>query len=250
VNEPLRSEVGAPDANEEYFVYQTLVGAWPLDPERLLAYMEKAMREAKVNTSWTDVNELWEAGVKTFCLGLYEHRPFLEDFEPFVDRVRREGSVAALGQLVLKLTAPGVPDIYQGDELWALSLVDPDNRRPVDWGERRRVLDDLLAGDPPTAETIKMFVIQRVLELRARRPELFAGAYEPIDAGPRVCAFVRGGEVLVAVPLFVGWQESTLQDVPAGRWRDVFTGDDRETGGGLLARRLFSRYPFAVLERV
>jgi (1->4)-alpha-D-glucan 1-alpha-D-glucosylmutase len=249
VNEPLRSEVGAPDANEEYLIYQTLVGAWPLEPERLLAYMEKAMREAKLNTSWTEVNELWEAGVKTFCLGLYEHRPFLEDFEPFADRVRREGSVAALGQLLLKLTVPGVPDIYQGDELWALSLVDPDNRRPVDWGERRRVLDGLLAGDAPNAETIKMFVIQRVLDLRARRPEPFAGSYEPIEAGPRVCAFTRGGDVLVAVPLFVGWQEATLEAVPAGRWRDVFTGEEREsTGGGILARRLFSRYPFAVLE--
>jgi (1->4)-alpha-D-glucan 1-alpha-D-glucosylmutase len=250
VNEPLRSEVGAPDANEEYLIYQTLVGAWPLEPERLLAYVEKAMREAKVNTSWTDVNELWEAGVKTFCLGLYEHRPFLEDFEPFADRVRREGAIASLGQLVLKLTSPGVPDIYQGDEMWALSLVDPDNRRPVDWEERRRALDALLAGDPPNAETLKLHAIQRVLDLRARRPEAFAGSYDPLEAGTRVCAFARGGEVVVAVPLFVGWQEATFE-LPAGRWRDVFTGDERESDGSALpARRLFSRYPFAVLERL
>jgi (1->4)-alpha-D-glucan 1-alpha-D-glucosylmutase len=159
--------------------------------------------------------------------------------------------VAALGQLLLKLTAPGVPDIYQGDELWALSLVDPDNRRPVNWGARVRALEGLLAGDPPDAETIKLFLIQRVLDLRARRPEPFAGSYEPVESGPRVCAFVRGGEVLVAVPLFVGWQEASLEGVPAGRWRDVFTGEERESdGGALLARRLFARYPFAVLERV
>jgi (1->4)-alpha-D-glucan 1-alpha-D-glucosylmutase len=249
VNEPLRSEVGAPDANEEYFIYQTLVGAWPLEPERLLAYVEKAMREAKVNTSWTEVNELWEAGVKAFCLGLYEHRPFLDDFEPFADRVRREGAVAALGQLVLKLTSPGVPDIYQGDELWALSLVDPDNRRPVDWDERRRALDALRAGEAPSIETLKMFAIQRLLDLRARRPEPFAGSYEPVEAGTRVCAFLRGDDVLVAVPLFVGWQEATLA-LPEGRWRDVFTGEERTSDGHAMpARRLFARYPFAVLER-
>jgi (1->4)-alpha-D-glucan 1-alpha-D-glucosylmutase len=250
LNEPLRSELGAPDANEEYLIYQTLVGAWPLEPERLIAYMEKAMREAKVNTSWIEPNDLYEAGVKVFCLGLYEHKAFLNDFGRFTHRVLYEGERAALGQLLLKLTSPGVPDVYQGDELWFLALVDPDNRRPVDWDERRRLLAELKSGAEPRQETMKLFVLTRALDLRARLPYAFADTYEPVEAGASVCAFVRGDEVLVAVPLGSGWQESTLEDVPAGTWRDVFTGEERDLDGPVRAASLFERYPFALLERV
>lgn len=249
LNEPLRLG-GAPDANEEYLVYQTLVGAWPLEPDRLVAYVEKAMREAKVNTSWVEPNETWEEGVKCFCRALYDHRPFLEDFEPFVERVVRAGERSALGQLVLKLTAPGIPDVYQGDELWFLALVDPDNRRPVDWDTRRRLLDELEAGALPRHETMKLFVILRALDLRARRPEAFAAGYAPLEAGPHVCAFLRGGDVVVAVPLAVGWEADGVEGVPPGRWRDVFTGGEREADGAVTARSLFGSYPFALLERV
>jgi (1->4)-alpha-D-glucan 1-alpha-D-glucosylmutase len=201
VNEPLRS--GAPDANEEYFLYQTLVGAWPLEHDRVIAYVEKAMREAKTNTSWLEPNAAWEDGVKSFARALYDHQPFRASFDPFVERVAELGERIALAQTLLKLTCPGVPDVYQGDELWSLSLVDPDNRRPVDWDAHRRALAELQAGAPPTRETAKLFLIWKTLALRARRPEAFAGAYEPLEAED-VCAFTRGGEVLVAVPLRPG----------------------------------------------
>ncbi len=211
LNERLRMGGGGPDRVEEYLLYQTLVGAWPIELERIEGYMEKALREAKRNTSWVDQNEEWEGGVKRFCRALYEHRPFLADFEPFVERVAAEGEQSALGQLVLKLTSPGVPDIYQGDELPYRALVDPDNRRPVDWERRGRAL----AAGPEG----KQLVIQRLLDLRARHPEAVAGAYEPLDAPPGVCSFARGGEVAVAVALRAGTR-ATL-DAPGPGWRDV-----------------------------
>ncbi len=123
---------------------------------------------------------------------LYSERAFLDEFEPFAAQVAEAGDRAALGQLVLKLTAPGVPDIYQGDELAYRALVDPDNRRPVDWQWRQAMLRRLMGGSPPTGETRKLFLILRLLGLRARRPEMFlGGAYEPLEAGPEVCAFLR-----------------------------------------------------------
>jgi (1->4)-alpha-D-glucan 1-alpha-D-glucosylmutase len=201
INEPLRGD--APDANEEYLIYQTLVGAWPLEPERLEAYLEKALREAKTNTNWLEPNARWEGEVKAFARSLYDHEPFRTSFDPFAERVAELGERIALAQTLLKLTCPGVPDVYQGDELWNLSLVDPDNRRPVDWEARRRVLAELQAGAPPTRETAKLFLIWKTLALRSRRPEAFAGAYTPVEA-EAVCAFTRGGEVLVAVPLRPG----------------------------------------------
>ena len=129
-----------------YFIFQTLVGAWPIEPERIEAYMEKALREAKRTTNWIEPDEAHEAAVKAFCRALYEHEAFLADFEPFADEVARAGERAALGQLLLKLTVPGIPDIYNGDELRSLSLVDPDNRRPVDWDARREALAALSDG--------------------------------------------------------------------------------------------------------
>jgi (1->4)-alpha-D-glucan 1-alpha-D-glucosylmutase len=179
------------DPNEDYLLWQTLVGAWPLERERLEAYMEKALREAKVNTSWIEPNEVHERRVKEAIRRLYDRLP--EDFEPFAGRVAEAGRHAALGQTLLKLTVPGVPDIYQGDELETLSLVDPDNRRPVDWELRRRVL----AWEEPS----KLLLIRRTLALRARRTEDFEGSYEPLDEGPDVCAFRRGDGVAVVVPL-------------------------------------------------
>jgi (1->4)-alpha-D-glucan 1-alpha-D-glucosylmutase len=193
VNEGLRTG-GAPDPNEEYLIYQTLVGAWPIEPERLEAYLEKALREAKVNTNWLEPDTEWEGAAKRFAHALYGHADFLRTFEPFVERVAQLGERIALAQTLLKLTCPGVPDIYQGDELWNLNLVDPDNRRAVDWRLRESLVDRT-----PTRETAKLFLIRSTLELRAQQPEAFAGAYEPMEAGPGVCAFLRGGEVLVAV---------------------------------------------------
>ncbi|HEX3834788.1 MAG TPA: malto-oligosyltrehalose synthase, partial [Solirubrobacteraceae bacterium] len=129
----LRSADGAPDDLERYFLFQTLAGAWPIEPERIEGYMEKALREAKRNTNWVDQNGAWESAVLEFCRALYSHEGFLAEFEPFVARLTRLGEAVALRTVALKLTSPGVPDIYQGDEMPLLALVDPDNRRPVDW---------------------------------------------------------------------------------------------------------------------
>jgi (1->4)-alpha-D-glucan 1-alpha-D-glucosylmutase len=226
LNEPLRSG-GAPDPVEEYFLYQNLVAAWPIEPERLEAYMEKAMREAKRNTSWAEVNEDWEARVKAFARALYDHRPFRDSFDPFAARVAEAGERAALAQLLIKLTAPGVPDIYQGDELVSLSLVDPDNRRAVDWERRRELLAAVRNGSAPdTPDTRKLRLITKALELRAERPEAFAGSYEPIDAGDRAIAYVRGGEILVAAELFPGGADAVV-DLPSGRTRLADVLDDR-----------------------
>ncbi len=238
------STIVGPDTVERYFIFQTLVGVWPIEIERLEAYVEKALREAKRTTNWIEPDTAHEDRVKAFCRTLFEHRPFLADFEPFVAEVARVGERAALGQLLLKLTVPGVPDIYQGDELLALSLVDPDNRRPVDWARRRELLEQVRHGAPPTEETRKLWLIVRALTLRARRPGPFEGAYTPVDAGPDTVAFLRGDDVLAAVALR---GEGAPVDVPAGTWRDVLAGGERRLGG---PAELFDDSGLALLERV
>jgi (1->4)-alpha-D-glucan 1-alpha-D-glucosylmutase len=240
----------APDAVEQYFLFQTLVGAWPIELERLQRYMEKALREAKRNSAWVDGDPEWEASVRRFVRDLSAHPPFLERLEPFVARVDELGWRASLRQVALKLTVPGVPDIYQGDELPYRALVDPDNRRPVDWDWRQAMLRRLMGGAPPDRETWKMFLILRLLGLRARRAEVFAsGAYEPLAAGPDVCAFLRGQQVLVAVALGNAPHAGELT-VPAGRWHDLLRGDERELDGRQPLAGLLDEHGIAVLERV
>jgi (1->4)-alpha-D-glucan 1-alpha-D-glucosylmutase len=221
------SVLEGPDGVERYFLFQTLVGAWPIDAERLEGYVEKALREAKRTTNWIDPDEAHEGAVKRFARALLDHAPFLADFEPFAEHVAWIGDRAALGQLLFKLTVPGVADIYQGDELCALSLVDPDNRRAVDWERRRALLDALRDGAEPTGETRKLWLIRLALELRARRAEAFAGAYEPLDAGPAVCAFSRGGAVVAAAAIRDDGAEATFA-LPGGRWRSVLDGTECE----------------------
>jgi (1->4)-alpha-D-glucan 1-alpha-D-glucosylmutase len=239
---------GAPDANEEYLIYQTLVGAWPIEPDRLEAYLEKALREAKRNTSWVEQDHDYEARVKRFAVALLEHRPFLDDFEPFAVQVAEIGRRSSLGQLLLKLTSPGVADVYQGDELEALSLVDPDNRRPVDWKARREALDALRRGAAPSPATMKLYTIWKALDLRARRPSAFAGAYEPVEAGPGVCAYLRGGAVLVVVPVR-DWGEASIAGM-AGRWRDVLGGGERDLPDEVSVATLVAPHGLALLERL
>jgi (1->4)-alpha-D-glucan 1-alpha-D-glucosylmutase len=243
------SALRGPDAVERYFIFQTLVGAWPIEPARLEAYMEKALREAKRNTGWIAPDAAYEDRVKSFCRALYDQRAFLSDFEPFARRVALAGDRAALGQLLLKLTVPGVPDIYQGDELLALALVDPDNRRPVDWERRRALLAEVRRGAAPTDETRKLWLIVRALTLRAHRPDAFAGAgYTPLEAGPDACAFLRGDSVLVATALRAGAPDSAI-DVPAGTWRDVLAGGERRLGGRVPLAELLGETGVALLER-
>ncbi len=173
---------------------------------------EKALREGKVTTDWLAPNIEHEARVQEYAARAAE----LVGRDPFLDRVRVLGRQIALGQLLLKLTAPGVPDVYQGDELEGLSLVDPDNRRPVDWGIRRTALADLRAGVKPTVETEKLYVTWKALGVRAAHPAAFAASYQPIDLGAGICAYTRGSQVLVAV--------ATRPDVSVRvphDWRDV-----------------------------
>ena len=220
VNTPLRSG-GAPDSIEEYLIYQNLVGAWPIGPERLEGFVEKALREGKRNSNWAEPNEDWELRVMAFCRALYDHAPFRQSFDPFAARVAEAGEHAALGQLLIKLTAPGVPDIYQGDEIVALSLVDPDNRRPVDFALRRRLLDAVRnGGDDETADVRKLRLIVAALDLRRRMPEVFAGDYEPVGAGDGAIAYVRGGRVFVACSLFSAARPRP--EPPGGDWSSAF----------------------------
>jgi (1->4)-alpha-D-glucan 1-alpha-D-glucosylmutase len=202
-----RAKVGGwRDPNEAYFVLQTVVGAWPLTPERLDEYLEKALREAKVNTSWLDQEHEWEAGAKAFGRTLLEDA----DVGAFAERLAVAGERISLAQTLLKLTVPGVPDLYRGDELPLLALVDPDNRRPVDWDEQRRLL---AAGTQP-----KLDLIRCTRVLRAQRAGAFAGSYDPVEADGDVVAFTRGGEVLVAVAVrgdLGGFRP------PPGGWHDV-----------------------------
>ncbi len=234
VNQPLRSGKG-PDANEEYLIYQTLIGAWPIEVERLRDYLEKALREAKVNTNWDQPDVEWERSVQAFAAALYDHRPFLETFEPFLREVVAAGESAALGALLLRLTCPGVPDIYQGDELWALNLVDPDNRRPVDWNARRRALEQLGAGRPPEPSQQKLAVIRDTLALRRRRPEAFSGTYTPLRADPDVCAFTRGDDVAVVVALSRS-ADTASAELPPGDWHELLTHRVALAGLRLLER--------------
>jgi (1->4)-alpha-D-glucan 1-alpha-D-glucosylmutase len=208
-----REELGPlDDPREELLVLQTLAGALPIERERLDGYLEKALREGKVNTNWLAPNEAHETQVKEYAA----RAAALLEGDPFLERVRDVGRRLALSQLLLKLTSPGVPDLYRGDELEDLSLVDPDNRRAVDWDARVRALERLGAGEPPDQLTAKLYVTWKTLRLRAEHADAFAGSYERSDLGEGVCAFVRGGEVLVAAAV----DPFAAPRAPEG-WRDV-----------------------------
>ena len=192
------------DPHEDELLWQTLIGTWPIEPERVEAYLEKALREAKLNTSWVAPNEHHERRVKEAARRAIAAPP--DGFETFAARVAELGRRNALAMTLLKLTVPGVPDVYQGDELESLNLVDPDNRRPVDWDARKRAL----AQPPP-----KLHVIRETLALRRRRP---FGEYRPLELGADACAFLRGDDVAVAVSL--RGQHPPELDLP-GDWREV-----------------------------
>jgi (1->4)-alpha-D-glucan 1-alpha-D-glucosylmutase len=243
----------APTAAEELLIYQTLVGAWPIDADRLESYLEKALREAKLSSNWIEPDLEHEAAVKAFAVGLLDHGPFRYGFDVIASRVADLGARIALAQTLLKLTVPGMPDVYQGDELMALSLVDPDNRRPVDWDARRAALAALRAGAPPTAETAKLHLVAAALDLRRRRLDAFTGDYTPVPAGDDVVAFPREDSVLVAVAVrdgatgAGGWE---LPPAAAGRWRDVLGGEEYELPDGATLGGVLGPDGRALLERV
>lgn len=251
------------DGATEYLIYQTLVGAHPIGADRLLPYLEKATKEAKVHTSWTSPDEEYDAAVARFAGALCADAEFQAELADFVRPLVTMGRINSLVQKTLQLTAPGVPDIYQGTELWDLSLVDPDNRRPVDHALRRRRLSELKGSSP--AEVLsradeglpKLWVTQRLLELRARRPEAFGGDYVPLavegPASDHVVAYSRGGAVAVVVPRLTRslrrheYGGGTRVELPPGRFFDVFSHEVRQ--GVVAVGALLTDFPVSVLER-
>ena len=249
-----------PDPGFASLLLQAALGAWPLSRERLHAYAEKAMREAGDRTTWTQVDETYEAAVHRFVDSLYDDEGVRRLLDPFLQRIARPGWVNALSAKLVALTMPGVPDVYQGSELWEQSLVDPDNRRPVDLDLRTELLGSLdpapaLTGSPEDRGAAKLRLVNHALRLRRDRPELFSGYTAVPAVGPaaeHVVAFDRGGALTVATRLPIGleraggWQGTRL-DLPPGRWRDELTGAETTTGqvGCLLAV-----YPVALLVRV
>ncbi|HYX43296.1 MAG TPA: hypothetical protein VE821_16435, partial [Pyrinomonadaceae bacterium] len=266
-----------PDANEEYLLYQTLVGTWPLEQmnaeehegyvRRIQAYMFKALKEAKLHTSWVNPDEVYEQAVREFVQAILlpdADNAFLTDFTEFQRATARAGMLNSLAQTLLKTTAPGVPDFYQGTELWHFYLVDPDNRSPVDFEQRQTLLASLQQADGaepqplldqllqhPEDGRIKLYVTMRALKFRQAHRDLFAqGDYAPLVArGSRaehVIAFARKQSeqeiIAIAARFFVGldakrteqlalkpeqWDDTTLPlgaQSGAARYRDIFTG--------------------------
>jgi (1->4)-alpha-D-glucan 1-alpha-D-glucosylmutase len=282
-----------PSASEELLIYQTLLGAWPLEDseleqfrERLLAFIIKAAREAKQSTNWLNPEEAHET--RQFVSQILDASSalrFLIDFRRFQRRIAFHGALNSLSQVLLKIAAPGNPDIYQGNELWDFSMTDPDNRRPIDFKKRASFLENLqrTAGENVqlasllhnwTDGRIKFFLTNKALEFRRSHAELFAkGDYVPLYASNRmsqhVCAFMRtykGESVLVAVPRFTTaltargefplririWRKHRLE-LPRGRartWSNILTGERLKSGGSsgeVLLSNVFSEFPVALL---
>ncbi len=263
-----RRQAPAPDRNTEWLFYQSLVGAWPIDADRMAAYLAKATREAKVHTSWTDPEPVYDESLQIWVQEAMADEEFCRSVAATVADVRRDGWSVSLAQKLLTLTAPGVPDLYQGTECWDLSLVDPDNRRPVDYEQRRALLAqvaDLDPGDIWTAEDgdggTKLAVVHRALAVRRSHGACFGagpdGGYAPLEArGERAAhllGFVRGGRVatvVVRLPVGLhragGWGDTTV-DLPPGAWVDRL-GSGRHRGS-VLASVLLGRLPVALLVR-
>jgi (1->4)-alpha-D-glucan 1-alpha-D-glucosylmutase len=262
-----RAEAGwggvAPDRVFEYTMWQTLVGAWPLAQDRAQRFAEKATREARLRTSWRRPDPGYEAARQGWIAAVYADAGLVAEIAAFAAELQPHGDRNSLAQLLIKLTAPGVPDFYQGSELRDDALVDPDNRRPVDLAARARRLRELVtAGGAAGARSggelgaAKLWTIQRVLALRSGAPDVLAAPYRALAAsgthGRRVFAFARGDGLVTVVPRLgvraSGWQDTTLA-LPAGAWRDVLTG--RELGGGVHpVASLWRSFPIALLLRV
>ncbi len=252
-----------PDRRTEYFLYQTLVGAWPISAERLNRYMEKVVREAKDHSSWLKPDEVYEAAMRRFCESILADKTFVADLGAFLARILEPAQTASLALNLLKLTAPGIPDIYQGTELWNLCLVDPDNRGIVDFEIRMKLLSEL---DGLTPEQIlarapeglpKLWIIRQALRARREHADAFGpdGGYRPLwPAGPKAGALVacqRGEDAVVVVPRLnvanADW-EATVLEIPAGKWKNQFTAETLD-GGKLELPSLLGRFPVALLMR-
>ena len=288
----------APSRNDEYLFYQTLVGVWPFDEQeatgeafrsRVRDYMLKAVREGKAQTSWANQNKAYESAVTSFVESVLDpavSSRFLSDFSAFHRFVARIGMYNSLSQTLIKLTAPGVPDIYQGTELWDLSLVDPDNRRAVDYGQRKRILFELVEAHQPLdraralSETmqdgrIKLYLTSTALNIRKLHNELFLdGDYVPLSvAGPssnHIVSFARvhgGGTAVVAVPRLTArllrenhgsvcdpglWLDTRIEVPSPGQYRNVFTGEEVSAECGekrnwIPSAKVFENFPVALM---
>jgi len=285
------NEAEAPDSNEEYLLYQTLLGTWPVGNdgvpeqkvggeyiERIQAYMTKALNEAKLNTSWIQPNEEWLAATRDFVARILDPTPknkFLPIFLPVAETIGRLGAINSLAQTLLKLTSPGVPDIYQGNEIWDFSLVDPDNRRPVDYKVRAEMLsclstkspEDLLRNWPDGR--IKMFLTQQTLRFRNEHVDLFrSGNYLPLPATGAFAdcciAFARqlNGQWIIAVaprlssrvgfpPIGGRWKDTAVElpeNLSLERVREMFTGRDLQIQNRQIRlAEVMSMLPFAMV---
>lgn len=256
------------DAATLYALFQTLIGAWPIDRDRIGTYMEKFERERKIRTSWTRPNAQYEGDLSRLLDGIYGDADLMARLQSYVERIAPAGRLNGLAQTLIKLTAPGTPDIYQGNELWDLSLVDPDNRRPVDLDLRRRLLAELPRWPPPPegrakeaarirdedeVGRAKLWVTHVALQVRAREEEAFDGGFAPLSAsGPaaeRVVGYVRGDRVAVVVPRFSlkgpDFGTTTRIRLPDSAWRHAFDGQQFE--GTTPVADLFEHFPVALL---
>ncbi len=252
-----------PDPNTEYLYYQTLVGAWPISEDRAIAYMTKATREAKQQTSWVHNNKDFEEGLNSFIKSTLSDKEFCSSMTSFVERVKQAGYVNSLTQTLFKYTCPGVPDLYQGSELWDLRLVDPDNRTPVDYDCRRKLLKEMQSLS--TKEILarmeegmpKLWVIQRALAVRHERLDSFGpkGDYTALPAsGPKadhVIAFMRGSDIAAIAPRLTtrvdDWQQTEVR-LPDGNWTNELTGKSF-VGGKRAVAEFFEEFPVALLTR-
>ncbi len=283
-----------PDSNDEYFFYQTLIGAFPFDPEdipdfsgRIREYLVKAVREAKVHTDWLKPDTEYEEAYAAFAEKLLDagtENPFLDSFIPFQKKVAHFGILNSLSQTLLKSTAPGVPDFYQGSELWDLRLVDPDNRAPVDFSKRISLLRSLLeTTESPSAQSlellekkedgrVKLFLIQRALRARNQHLDLFRnGDYFPLEVSgkfknhvisfarnhhnswaliivPRLCVALLEGRELLPLGEDV-WKDTVvkLPDNAPGTWIEEVSGESLECRGTIPVGQALSVFPTSLL---
>lgn len=288
-NAEVRARKTVPDDNEEYFIYQSLIGAWPVAEgvdetfiERTQAYLQKVLREAKVHSDWSAPDEAYEQTVLDFIPAIIQNDAFRKSFDPFCSKVAFFGAIYSLGQCLIKITAPGIPDIYQGTELWDLSYVDPDNRRPVDYQLRFKYLEEMkdkpkenyietLLRHAPDGR-IKMYTLFKALKERRLNQEVFSeGKYLALECSGKhqenVISYIRKlgkSWYIVIVPKFIGsaqaegqypvgetiWQDLSLA-LPEGapeEWTDIFTGSSVRSNKKLLIHKALSVFPVAFLK--
>jgi (1->4)-alpha-D-glucan 1-alpha-D-glucosylmutase len=252
-----------PDRHAEYLLYQTLIGAWPINQERTWQYMLKACREAKIRTSWHEPNTGYEENIRGFVDGVFQTPEFISSLETFIQPLILPGRINSLSQTLIKMIVSGVPDFYQGTELWDLSLVDPDNRRPVDFKLRSELLQRCkslsasdIVGDWDSGLP-KLWMTTRVLALRRERAEDFSdrSKYQPLVAQGahlgNVLAFRRGENLIAVVPRFTmsvhgDWGDTRLP-LPGGSWKNCFT--EAVVQGAAGPAELFDDFPVALLIR-